>query len=547
MKKLTCALILLITVLSLGSCRRFLEESPYSTVAPENFFKTASDAEMALTGVYDVLTMVSIQGQGNGDTWGRGLHYLTEVGNDELVTAANTTVDFREYGNYSYTAQTPTAGYTWIFLYAGINRANYILERVPAIPMDETRKKQILGEASFLRGQYYFYLGWLWGGVPIVTTSQAPLDAPRSPITDVMRIAEADFKLAYESLPARNTKPGRVDKYTAAGFLAKLYLYLGSCKEYQVGEAPGFPLNSFASVNQADMYHKVEEICADIYTNSQYTLLRPYRNLFFASTEADARAEKMMLAQVGPGGSSEYLFASNLSGPKGNASLVGGGYGFMTPLKEIYDKYNTNDGRMAHNLTGSIAANPPFEMINGEKYFTPGTYSTSTFSNLSLGKFRQSDPAARLAKGIPAWASETDFGILRYADVLLMYAEAKFKNGDEAGARQLFRELRLRAVADDATKLNVITTAYRKTDFMQELLDERSRELCGEGWRRFDLIRTGQLANVIASLKTTGAVPNTSLVPEVKANFADYKIWYPIPAHEIDLNHNLVQNPGYPR
>jgi hypothetical protein len=163
---------------------------------------------------------------------------------------------------------------------------------------------------------------------------------------------------------------------------------------------------------------------------------------------------------------------------------------------------------------------------------------------MSVCKWRLDDPKDRLNRGIPAWAGDIDYGVLRYGDVLLMYAEAKYKTGDEAGARALLKELRARACNDDVTKVNTITTAYYKADLMQELLDERSRELLGEGWRRFDLIRTGKLKSVVANLDPSVMFPRED-VPAVKANFADNKIWYPIPSREISTNGNLVPNPGY--
>ena len=547
MKLIIKTVAILVLAGTLTGCKKFLEEKPYSFVAPENFFKTAADAELALTGVYDILNVPAIQGQGNHNMWGRGMHSLTSVGNDELIADNTATeVDYISYSNYTYNSQTPVAAFTWVFLYAGINRANYLLQRVPAITMDENRKKQILAEAHLLRGLYYFYLGWLWGGVPVITEPEPTTMQARNSLQEVMTLAEADFKTAYDNLPPRNVKTGRVNKYTAAGFLAKLYLYLGSCKENNIGASFNFPLNSFDWVNKDDMYTKSMQYCEDIYTQSGYKLIRPYNYLFLSATEAEAREEHMMLVQAGPGGSSEYILSAYLSGPKGNAATNGGTYGRLRPVKELYDKYNVNDGRRTHNMTGGLNTTTVFTTINGIKYFTPDATINATFSNYNLGKYREASPDSKTSRGIANWAGETDFGILRFGDIVLMYAELTFKKGNEAAARALLREIRLRGCADDATKVAAITTAYFKTDFMEELLDERSRELCGEGWRRFDLIRTNRLKQVVQSLKATGSVMNIQNVPQLQANFEDYKIWYPIPKREIELNPTLKQNPLYP-
>ncbi len=532
----------------LNSCKDYLQETPYSFIAPENFFKSASDAEYALTGLYDILNTSSIQGQGNHHLWGRGMHYLTVLGSDELV-ANNTSpdVNFTAYSNYTYTPATDVASYTWIFLYAGINRANYILDKVPSIEMDEVRRTEILAEAHFMRGFLYFYAGFMWGGVPITTSSVPELFETRRTLQEVMQLCEQDFSFAFDNLPNRNIKPGRANKYSAAAFLAKMYLYLGSSKKHQVGRNVPEPLNSFDWVDEEDALSNATQYCEEVYRNSGYKLIDEYRYLFLAATEAEAREEHLFLVQAGPGGSSEFILASSLSGPSGNAALYGGSYGRIRPVVELYDKYNANDGRRTHNMVGSLSSATTSEVINGIKYFIPTALQTASFLNYNLGKYREADPLSKTSRGVPNWAGETDFGIIRFADIVLMYAELKYYDGDEPGARELIREVRNRAVKNDVQRLNLITTAYLKADFMDELMDERSRELCGEGWRRFDLIRTNRLESVVAGLQSTRGTMNIQNVPEIKANYNDYKIWYPIPAREIELNPGLEQNYGYPK
>jgi hypothetical protein len=550
MKNIKIILVLALFFTSLNGCKDFLEEKPFSFVSPENFYKSDKDAELALTGVYDVLNAASIQGQGNHHMWGRAMHYLTQLGNDELVCDNRAAqADFVPYSNYTYTPETQITQFNWISFYAGINRANFIVEKVPGIVMDAVRKQQIIGEARFLRGLYYFYLGWLYGGVPVVKSTEINTSAPRNSLQEVMAQAELDFKFAYDNLPARNSKDGRVNKYTAAGFLAKLYIYLASCKENNVGATLNSPLNSFAFVNSTEMYDKANQYAQDVYSNSGYNLVRPYRDLFLSATEASARNEMMMIVQAGPGGNNEYILAAFLNGPRGNVALAGGTYGWIRPVRELYNRYNANDPRRANNFSGNMTNTNPV-VINGLTYFTPGPVAAN-FSNLNLAKYREADPISKTSRGISNFAGETDFGILRFADIILTLAETRFKKGDEPGARALLREVRLRACGDNVTTLNQVTTAYLRTDFMQELMEERSRELCGEGWRRFDLIRTNTLKTAIENLTElgppSGSATNLQNVQEVKLNFAEYKIFYPIPSRERELNKNLTQNVGYPQ
>ena len=380
-------------------------------------------------------------------------------------------------------------------------------------------------------------------------STEINLSAPRNTIQEVMAQAEEDLEFAYDNLPARNSRDGRVNKYTAGGFLSKLYVYLASCKENNVGASLNSPLNSFAFVNSTEMYDKAHQYAEDAYLNSGYRLIRPYRDLFLAATESSARNEMMMLVQAGPGGNNEYILSAFLNGPAGNVAQAGGTYGWIRPLRELYNRYNANDPRRAHNFSGNVTPVNPV-VINGLTYFTPATVLPN-FANLNLAKYREADPQSKTSRGIANFAGETDFGILRFADIILTLAETRFKKGDEPGARELLREVRLRACNDNVTTLNQVTTAYFNTDFMQELMEERSRELCGEGWRRFDLIRTNTLRSTIQNLielgPPSGSAMNLQNVPEVKLNFEDYKIFYPIPARERELNKNLTQNVGYPQ
>ncbi|WP_421944696.1 RagB/SusD family nutrient uptake outer membrane protein [Pedobacter sp.] len=540
--------ILLISVLTLicSSCSKILEETPYSVVSTNNFYKSATDAELAITGVYDVLNAQNIQGYGNQPLWGRGMHYLTNLGVDDLTQDPRFTTgqpDLMPFYDHTYTAENPNLWYAYFFLYAGINRANFIIEKVPSIEMDATRRAQIVAEAQFMRGMYYTYLTWLFGGVPLITTSAPDISSPRASIQQVLQQAKADFKSAYDVLPARNGSAGRVNRYTAAGFLAKVNLYEASCKQNNVSENLNFPVNSFSYVNQNEAYAEAHRWCKEVYDNSGYKLIRPFNYLFLAATEAAAREENMMIVQCGPGGSQEINLYAYLAGPRGDYRTNSGTYGWLRPLREVYQRYNTNDGRIS-TMSGYLTTKTVFITIDNFKYYTPDPITPSNLGPLCVNKWREDDPNARIARGIDVYSGETDFAILRFADIVLMYAETSYQTGNESAARALLREVRLRACGDDVAKTNAITTAYSKPDFMSELLDERGRELVAEGWRRFDLIRTGRITSVLNALGTANYYPGHS-IPAIQANFKNYKIWYPLPSRDIATNVNLKQNPGY--
>lgn len=546
-------------VCTFWSCDSFLVEQPYSFASGATLFDNSSNAELAITGVYDILNAGNVQGTGNYPLWGKGMHYITNLGCDELIGNLNYISDpqHKVMANYSYNSESQFLSHAWFALYAGIDRANNVIKYVPSISdMDENRRVEMLAEAKYLRGFYYTYLTWIFGGIPIPTEPNSDIHAPREPLSKVYAQIISDLTFASQKLNRRNTTEGRVNRYTAKTLLAKVYLYLASCKENQVGKDLDNQLNSFDFVDQADSYKQCLTLCDTIYNQSGYILYPNYNYLFIADTKvmkSELLKESMMVVNTGVGGTNEYLLFAYLSGPQGSVVTTGGNYGWLRPLGELADKYDlTNDDRGFQNISGP-ANSAKSQTIKGVKYFTTNAVDANG-ANFCLTKFRQSDPATRLALGVPTWASTLGFPLLRFADVVLMYAEAEYKvNNDEAKARNLLKEIRLRAALNDESKTTTLTNTYFKTNFMDELSDERSRELCAEGWRRFDLIRWGKLNSVVANLKISNdrnITPNyyywnTLYADVVKSNFSSYKIWFPIPKRELETNPNLTQNSKY--
>lgn len=537
------------------SCKKFLDEKPRSFVSSQDLYTSAKNAELALTGVYDVLNAASLQGQGNQPLWGRGMQYMTMLG-DEITPFLTVISDpyMKDVASVAYNSETQLVTDVWFSLFVGINRANGIIENVPKIEMDATRKEQIVAEARFLRSYYAFYLAMLYGAIPFPQTYHVDANAPRLPLNEVYALIEQDFTHAYQTLPNRNGKAGRVNKWTAAGFLLKMHTYLASCKENNVGASLNFALNSFAWVNATEQYQKALTIGTDIYNNSGYKLVTPYYAPFYADTKDEQKKEALMLVQTGAGGNQEYFLFSYWTGPQGDVTKDGGNYGWVRPVGELAQKFKNTDPRFIQNFTGTTGGATTTQIINGATYYVPFTVNTLG-NNVCFSKWRQSAPGNRSQIGFPTWASNIDWPVLRYADVLLLYAEAAYKNNDEPKARNLLEELRTRACTENnvvnTALLTDLTATYHKANFMDELLDERSRELCGEGWRRFDLIRFGKLASTLADVSSTAVSGNPYFyynpnMATVKSNFQAYKMWFPVPKREIAVNPNLLpNNPGY--
>jgi hypothetical protein len=541
----------LLLFMAAAACNKQLNTTPYSFDV-ETAYKSASDAELGLTGCYNVLNAQTIQGQGAltglGPMFAWAMPVMLATGTDELVTSPKyANVDIAPFGLNAVTSTDQVIRYNWFFLFAGVNRANYVIQGTPAVPMDTVRKTQIVGEARFLRGLYYMYVGMLYGAAPVSTSPAVDLHAKRDSLSKLFNLVISDFQYAYSNLPSRASINGRANKWSAAGFLAKVYTYLASCKTNNINQSLSFPLNSFDWVDAGSMYQNALTVTNDIISNSGYQLITSYDLLFRETTLTDQLKESLfsVLSSSNPAAGNFNCWLQ-FQTPVGNVNLAGGGYGYFRPLGELWQKYDTADLRFKHNLTLAVANTNPKETVEGVSYYVPTVATTPANANLNVAKWRDEDPVSN-AKPILLITTMGALTLLRYADILLLNAEAKFFTGDESGARARLQTVRQRSVSNTAN-LTRLTTVYHKASFQSELLDERSRELCFEGWRRIDLIRFGVYLPTLMGLSATAGYYNTQ-VPIMQQNLqiagSNGKIWYPLPITDIDLNPNLVQNPGY--
>ncbi len=540
MKKYIYTSIIGLTVL-FSSCQKYLDTKPYSFNTVESLYTSPSDAEIALTGCYSALNASSIQGDGFGNSFLISIPFMFSGGNDELITENGVTdLNYAPFGLASQTSQNPALQANWFFMFASINRCNFLINNINSANVPEPRKTQIIGESRFLRGMLYYYLAMSYGGVPLYSTAIQDPKTPRSNLQDVYNFITADLTFAYQNLPNRATITGRANKWSAAGFLAKVDTYLASCKTNAVGSDVGSTLNSFDWVNAATMYASAKTITTDIINNSGYKLTANYADLFYETTKTQI-AEESLFSILGPptnsanGNDNLILFFETPVGPN-----AGGGYGWLRPIGELWYKYDPSDTRRAHNLTGSVETTGATESIGGFDYFIPDTIGSPLNPAACCAKWRMRESSEKSLANGSAW-SDVDLEILRFADILLLDAEARFYTGDEAGARN---DLRLVRARSNPSNIDALTAAYFKANFIDELLDERSRELCFESWRRIDLIRFGAYASTINGLSSTLGAFNYN-VPTLKANIKPYKIWYPIPENNIQLSPALTQNTGY--
>jgi starch-binding outer membrane protein, SusD/RagB family len=470
-------LFLVALVTSLIGCQ--LNEKPYSFITPDQFYTSASDAEAALTAAYTPVT----------DLYSRVGTQLPDYSADQCFPRA--VVGREQLTVFSYDATNDLIGQYWQHCYNGVNRANQVIENVPRVTMDETRKKQILAEALFLRGLYYFHLAKAFGDVPIKLTSTKDIsttETPKSKVDEVYALIIKDLEQAVKDLPAQPKDRGRAASGAAQGLLAKVYLYAGN--------------NAKA----------LENAQALIQTN-RYSLMPSIVDLYTPLKEDAARVEMIFAAEFSslPG-----LVAYDLNGFYTPASSIPvfsrGAFGSAFGYISFYKSFNPIDKRRQMLDTAYVNAAGKFI----------GQADANIKDRVIVKKFL--DINSNGANG------ENNFPIIRLADVYLIAAEAEARqNGATSVAYTAINTVRRRAGIPD------LTPGLSKDAFIEAVLQERSWELCYEADRWFDLTRTGKfklVANVLNSYYPSRPVQ-------------DKHRFFPIPNVEILTNSQLEQNSAW--
>ncbi len=545
MKTIKYTLAIILAAVQFSGCRKFLESVPYSTISAEQFYHTAADAEKAISGCYSPLNSNAMQGK-SGGLYFHQLPIMLSASTDEAVKRFNLdNAKFGPWGIASWSSSSDMNQEVYFFLYAAIGRCNMLLDKLEGINIPDARKAEITAETRFLRGLYYMHLGMMYGGVPVITSSALNIAGPRQSLQEVFTQVISDLEYGYQNLLPRASISGRANKWAAAGFLARTYSFLGSSKLTGAGADLNFPLNSFEWVNSSAVYAEVKKLTDDIITNGGYKLTAKYGYLFMETTKSYQREECPFLIESSEDPlNGNYFNSQNQFFSSGAVNTYGGGAAQQVPLGELWYKYHVADTRRAWNLTGAYTNKSVKETVDGASYYVPIAVTDATVKTAYFyaGKFRAIDPATKKIDK-KKWAG--NYPMLRLAEIYLLRAEAVFYlTGDIVTATKDLATVRQRSIpAGNMTEANAL---YKKTDFIQELLDERERELCFESIRHIDLMRFNRYSSSINSLSDSKTVSfNNQMVPTLKLNWESYRIWFPIPYNELVLNKNLIQNPGY--
>jgi starch-binding outer membrane protein, SusD/RagB family len=515
-----------------AGCKKVIDLYPESQITTAGFYTNLSEVKAGVTACYN-----GMQNPMNTE-W-----MLTELRSDNSkqgVTGSSSASnrELNELDMFNLNSTHPQVYNYWLATYYNIRNTNIVLQKLGVkydaatgttsfapinIPITDAEKKQLAGEALIIRANHYFNLVRLFGGVFLVQDVISPEQAReinRSGADDIYKFIQADLQLAAASMntlkynQVNTADMGRLTGWTAKGLLAKVYLTLNKKTE------------AIALLN-------------DIKTNSGHALVTApgaagsaYGNVFSASNEVNA--EIMFAVRYKGGGLGLGSPFANRFGPlnTGSAVVPGDGQGLNYPTADLDSTVKTGDARKGINIARYISG------ANTKLY--PRKY------------FPNPNPAVN-PQSMTSNDAETDWIVLRYADVLLMLAEAQ---GNSTASIDLINQVRTRAGAPAINPAGITTAKL----FEDTLANERRMEFAFENHRWFDLLRystTTANINAVNAIRAHFAkeydvhykdYPSPALtLAQLQANVTDQKLLLPIPQREIDTNTKMVipQNPGY--
>lgn len=591
-------LIAMLVCLNICGCSDFLEEDPKGKLTTDNFYNSESDARQAINGVYRRLS----------DSWVTGYN-IKQIPNDLLKRASWD--EASGLSNFTYGSENTYIAGMWQNHYAVIKDCNSVIDNVTANKEKINNWERYVGQAHGIRAFLYFDLVRWFGDVPLVLTDTKSLDGlevTHTPQKEVFRQIIEDFEYCISHTmdkgdTSKGYQYGRLTKDACHGFLAKVYLWLGSVAQRDGKEILG---------NAADNFEKSLEHSSAVIQGGRYKLVDYYPDVFNAKTRDKAPDEVLWCVQ-GLTGDDTGTWTGMMFGIRGNQNL-GGSWDNISSSDYHRMMYEPSDSirrlwncpRMTIQDDGTLWG-WDYKMYwdtRGDQKLSEAT-ENNNWLQWSIGKFR------RYPLADPSSYNYTNFGmdepLLRYADVLLMYAEAYNEVNHAPGdyrpssgmdmsgisiqsaydAVNLVRKrsrianegimhqdvLPRKLITDYATEVDEcvpdwkpgaygyiydgVRTAWEYnrygddyTAFRTEILNERARELVAESTDRWcDLVRRGILVKQMQAWRQYNPfISNTEreiTTPGAPENIQSRNMLLPVPLSEIDVNKNLTQNPGY--
>ena len=471
---------------SFSSCSDFLEQNPQTDLSENDFYKTADDILSAVNGAYSSLQ--------EGDIYGNW-YVFGEIPSDNTRNQLSGSVTTQnEFDQFYIDTQNSMIANFWKAAYKVINRTNTILGRIDGIEINTELANRYKLECKFIRALMYFNLVRVYGDVPLVLKEisiSESYDILREPKENVYNQIIADLKEAQDLPVSYSTaEDGRATQGAAKALLANVYMTLHK-------------------------YAEAETILAEIINSGRYSLLENtpgslnidgYKNVFSpVNHNSKEGIFEIQFLKGGYGEGSNYAnnFAPENSGT--NVVAVGGTGGNNIPEMDIYNAYEEGDLRRDFSMSLGYYDNRKNNEWVESRYvckFMDVPYQNNDASN--------------------------NYPVIRYADVILMYAEALNQNGKTAEACKYLNMTRRRGFGYQTTETSPVDLQTTdKAQFALMVEQERRVELAFENHRWFDLIRTGRAVEVMRSKGFS--LNETNLI-------------CPIPQKQIDVNPKLTQN-----
>lgn len=467
------------------ACTDVIDRTPQGDYTLENYFQTEEQAVQSVNAVYNMLRQ--------WDTHVFSFIGMTDIVSDDADKGSIASDGFflQEVDQFTHTPTNVAPNTVWSGYFRGIFRANLAIDGIPDVAeMDEALRSRLLAEARFLRAYYYFNLVRWFGGVPLLLEPfPSEFQIPRASVDEVYAQIESDLRSAADVLPASygGADVGRVTRGAALGLLAKVAL-------------------------TRENFQGAADLALEVINGGNYSLLDSYDAIFTA--EGENSSESIFEVQAAAfeigGGGSQY---NEVQGVRGVPNL---GWGFNKPSDDLIAEFERGDPRREATIlyVGEILPDGS-GIVEGDAGIVGERFNQKAFV---------SDHPGGNGNG------PGNIRILRYADVLLIAAEALNEIGRPAEALTYLNQVRARARGTADVLPDVTTTD--QAQLRQAIWHERRVELAMEQHRWFDLVRTGRSLEVMKPLR-----------PNFTANKNEL---FPIPQTEIDLSEGaLEQNPGY--
>lgn len=491
-KQLLFLVVLLLVFLT--GCKDFLQRDPQGDLTQTSFPVTKSDALSATNASYATL---------RDWYYGSGGYPILDIMSDDANKGSNTNDQLPTVGpfdNFTFTPAADGLDRWWATLYQGIKRTNVVIEKVPAIQMDTTLRNRYIAEARFIRGLLYFDLLRAWGGVPKVLDLNPPLKLTRSAKDDIYTVIINDLLYAAKNLGEKSalssSDAGRATKGAAKALLARVYLFKQD-------------------------YVNAEKYATEVINSNEYSL----EPVFVDANGINGNNGVESVFEVGAIGVDDYSGGGNqYANTQGVRGSPNRGWGFNRPSMDLRNSFEPGDPRLKGTII-DLGDTIDGLVIKGDGP-TPDVVKDSSGNVIQMECYNRK-------VWVPGDNTITEWGfhrrLIRYADVLLMAAEALNENDKPDQALIYLNMVRKRARQGNNSILPDITTTDKNT-LRDKIILERRHELALEGFRFWDLVRTGKAASILGPL---GFISGKHEL-------------LPIPQSEIDLSQKtLEQNPNW--